>query len=434
MVITRKIEILVNEKDKNLREAHYKKLYENRRIAVEVANMGVSHLFALDNTMPYLSQADKETITYLGCKGNKSTKMNAPYVVASEVFKGKADMGMVSCVLQNVQKMYQDDRKKGMWNRSLRSYKDTMPIPYKADRFLNLSFVETPREDGKVYEDCIFTLMGIPFKMRFGKDRSGNRIIVQRIIAQQIYEKSEGKEGASTGYQLCTSSIQLVMKEGKEEKKNQKIFLLLCVNIPQKEVVLDGKKTLYAVLGIMNPIVCTTERSVIDAYIEKVKVSGGNEPILPQEVIKKLYSIGTREEFNYRRRQIQEAVKRCQTYNKFNVGGKGRKRKCKAIEHWHDVEKNYIATKLHNYSKELVKIATDQKCGNIKLLNQSKREFIAKQANAHGNPFVLRNWSYYGLKDKVKYKSQMFGIKFFSEKEELTAEYEALESVMLGDK
>ena len=129
MVITRKIEVFVCEDDKDIRRAYYEKLYANRDAAVKIANMAMSHLFALDNTMPYLSDEAKETIEFLGVKGNKATKQNAPYVVASEAFKGKADMGMVSMCLQNVQKMYQDDRKKGMWNKSLRSYKSNMPVP-----------------------------------------------------------------------------------------------------------------------------------------------------------------------------------------------------------------------------------------------------------------------------------------------------------------
>ena len=149
MVITRKIEVFVCEDDKDLRRAYYDKLYANRDIAVKVANMAMSHLFALDNTMPYLSDEDRERITFLGVKGNKATKQNAPYVAASEAFKGQADMGMISCVLQNAQKMYQDDRKKGMWNRSLRSYKGNMPVPFKADRFVNLRFAEYVNGEGK---------------------------------------------------------------------------------------------------------------------------------------------------------------------------------------------------------------------------------------------------------------------------------------------
>ena len=72
MVITRKIEVFIPESDKDQRRAYYDKLYANRDVAVKVANMAVSHLFALDNTMPYLSDEDKEKIEFLGVKGNEA--------------------------------------------------------------------------------------------------------------------------------------------------------------------------------------------------------------------------------------------------------------------------------------------------------------------------------------------------------------------------
>ena len=377
MVITRKIEVFVCENDKDQRRAYYEKLYANRDIAVKAANMAISHSFVLDNTMPYLSEESKESIEFLGVKGQKATKQNAPYVAASEAFKGQADMGMVSCVLQNVQKMYQDDRKKGMWNKSLRSYKSNMSIPFKAERFLNLRFAEYENGEGEKNTGCFFTLMGIPFQMRFGRDRSGNRIIVERVISGE--------------YKMCTSSIQV---DGK------KTFLLLCVDIPKKEVKINPEKKLFAFLGVMNPVICTCD---IRAY--KVYDSGY-----------KWFEIGTKEEFNYRRRQIQEAVRRCQINNRYTTGGKGRKKKCQAIERWHEKENNYVDTKLHTYSRMLVDLAIKHECGQIILMNQIHREDEAKEDNKNGEPFVLRNWTYYGFKEKIEYKCKMVGITLKVEK------------------
>ena len=380
MVITRKIEVFIPEDDKALRRSYYEKLYDNRDAAVKIANMAVSHRFALDNTMPYLTDEVKETIEYIGCKGQKATKQNATYVVASQAFKDKGIyMGMIPSVLQMVDKMYQDDRKKGMWNRSLRSYKSTMPVPVKASLYHNLRFAEYVNGDGKTNEGCFFEVMGIPFQMRFGRDRSGNRLIVERVISGE--------------YKMCTSSIQV---DGK------KVFLLLCVDIPKKEVKLDEGKTMYAYLGVMNPIICTCDVRAAKEYDSGYK----------------WFEVGTKEEFNYRRRQIQEAVKRCQQNNKYSVGGKGRRKKCQAIDRWHDKEKNYVDTKLHTYSRLLVDLAVKHKCGQIVLMNQKPREDKAKEDNMNGEPFVLRNWSYYGFKEKIAYKCKMCGIKLSQDKEE----------------
>lgn len=380
MVITRKIEVFIPEDDKALRRSYYEKLYDNRDAAVKIANMAVSHRFALDNTMPYLTDEVKETIEYIGCKGQKATKQNATYVVASQAFKDKGIyMGMIPSVLQMVDKMYQDDRKKGMWNRSLRSYKSTMPVPVKASLYHNLRFAEYVNGDGKTSEGCFFEVMGIPFQMRFGRDRSGNRLIVERVISGE--------------YKMCTSSIQV---DGK------KVFLLLCVDIPKKEVKLDEGKTMYAYLGVMNPIICTCDVRAAKEYDSGYK----------------WFEVGTKEEFNYRRRQIQEAVKRCQQNNKYSVGGKGRRKKCQAIDRWHDKEKNYVDTKLHTYSRLLVDLAVKHKCGQIVLMNQKPREDKAKEDDMNGEPFVLRNWSYYGFKEKIAYKCKMYGIKLSQDKEE----------------
>ena len=368
MIITRKIEIFVSESDKDLKKSYYQKLYDNRNIAVKVANMCASHLFALDNTMPYLSDTDKDKVTFLGVKGSPATRQNAPYVAASRAFKGMADMGMVSCVIQNVQKMYQDDRKKGgQWDKSLRSYKANMPVPFKPDRFLNLRFADYAAGDGTVKQGCFFTLMGIPFQMRFGRDRSGNRSIVERVISKE--------------YKMATSSIQI---------QDGKTFLLLCVDIPKKDNTPVKGKKLYAFLGVLNPICCFVSDNP-DNDLSKMKI----------------YEIGTCEEFNYRRRQIQESLRRLQAESKYSKGGKGRKRKTQAIVRFHEKEKHYIDTRLHTYSRMLVDYAVANRCAEIVLLNQSHREEEAKEGNKDGEPFVLRNWSYFGLKTKIEYKAKL---------------------------
>lgn len=383
MVITRRIEVFICEDNKDLRKSYYEKLYDNSKAAVVTANMAISHLYMLDNTTPYLSEEDRERIAYLGTKGSAATKGNAPYVKASEMFKGKADMGMLSCVCQEVRKVYQDDRKKGMWNRSLRSYKANMPMPFKADRFCDFRFSEYHDNEDVVRKGCFFTLMGIPFQCRFGRDRSNNRVIVERII--------------DGDYKMCTSSIQI---DGK------KIYLLLCVDIPVQEHKLTDGKRMFAFLGVMNPIVCTTDINYNLCGESKVKSV--------------VWEIGTKEEFNYRRRQIQEAVWRCQKHNKYSNGGKGRKKKCQSIERYHEKEKNYVDTKLHTYSRELVDLAIKHKCSEIVLMVQKKREEAAKKDNEvedknNHEEFVLRNWSYYGLKEKISYKCKMAGIKLLEE-------------------
>lgn len=48
-------------------------------------------------------------------------------------------------------------------------------------------------------------------------------------------------------------------------------------------------------------------------------------------------------------------------------------------------------------------------------MNQTSREEKAKEDNNNGDPLVLRNWSYFGLKQKIEYKAKMYGIKIVVE-------------------
>jgi hypothetical protein len=379
MVITRKIEVFVCESDKEIRKAHYEKLYDIRNIAQEAANRATSMLYAIDNLIPCLDEESRKLIQYIGAKGTPASRQNAAYTIMSYLYKDRMPgiMDMLANLAQYVTKNYTDDRKKGLYKNALRSYKNSLPIPYQKKSFKDLRFAEYDKEDGSKGEGCFFSIAGVPLQMRFGRDRSGNRLIVERVVNGE--------------YKMCTSSLKF---------DGNKLFLLLCVDIPKKEVKLDEKKSMFAFLGVMNPVVCTCDVRAAKDYDSGMKV----------------WEIGTKEEFNYRRRQIQEAVRRCQIDNRYSSGGKGRKKKCQAIDRWHEKENNYVDTKLHTYSKMLVDMAVKHGCGKLVLMNQTHREDKAKDDNQNGEPFVLRNWTYFGFKEKIGYKCKMFGIKLEVEK------------------
>ena len=152
---------------------------------------------------------------------------------------------------------------------------------------------------------------------------------------------------------------------------------------------------MYCYLGLTHPIEYNYEVQAKNIYDSDAKWS----------------HIGTAEEFLYRRVQIQAALKRCQVNCRYTSGGKGRKRKLQALNRFEEKEKNYVQTKLHTYSRMLVDKAIQNHCGTIVLVNQDPREVEAREANQKGEPFVLRNWSYYGLKTMIDYKAKMVGIE-----------------------
>lgn len=117
-------------------------------------------------------------------------------------------------------------------------------------------------------------------------------------------------------------------------------------------------------------------------------------------------SIGSREEFLYRRLAIQAALKRAQNATAYCRSGKGRKRKTKAVERFHEKEKNYVSNRLHVYSRKLIDFCIKHEAGTLILLNQEDKMEIAKE-----DGFVLRNWNYYELMTKIKYKAEKAGIE-----------------------
>lgn len=412
MIITRKIEIYVHEEDKKLKKEYMKTLFGWRDAIRKAANMVVCQKFVQQNVRDFMYLQDdvrerftvvddetgKEKVKYSVSDTLKKEKglseQNTTYRFLSSLLKGKVPADMYSCLNQSVVKTFKEtisDINKG--EATLRSYKNNIPMPFSATNLSNIHGVEedvTNQNTGETRKETryYFTLFGIPFACRLRSDRSNNAVIIERCISGE--------------YKLCVSSIAFkkVLDE-KTEKKKQKLFLLLCVDIPQQKVKIDPEKKMYCYLGINHPIEYNYNLEAKNIFDSGTKWC----------------SIGTKEEFLFRRVQIQAAMKRCQKYCKFSKGGKGRKRKLQALERYHEKEKNYVTTRMHTYSHILVSRAVKNQCSVIVLKNQEPREDQAKKDNEKGNPFVLRNWSYYGLKQMIEYKAKMFGIEVIPDKD-----------------
>ena len=393
MVITRKIEIYVCESDKELKKQFMKTVYGWRDAVRKAANLIVSHKFVQQNVRDFMylqedvrkrfmvvdektgEEKVKFNVSDILEEGRGMSEQNITYRLVSSILKGKVPADIYSCLNQAIAKTYKEtaiEVSKG--ETTLRSYKNNIPVPFSAKALANIH----KADDGRFY----FTLFGIPFACRLGRDRSDNEVIIDRCISGE--------------YKLCSSSIAFQKEVNRETgKKKNKLFLYLCVDKPNENVELDSEKKMYCYLGIEHPITYNYE-----VYAKNIFDSGV-----------KWVNIGNKEEFVYRRVQIQAKLKRCQMNCKYSKGGKGRKRKLQALDRYKEKEKNYVQTKLHTYSRELVNKAIKYRIGTIVLVNQTPREEEAKEANQKGEPFLLRNWSYYGLKTMITYKAKMVGIK-----------------------
>lgn len=358
ITITRKIQLLFSTTEKAELKSYYDTLYKWQYIVFKAANWISTHHYIQENLKDIFYLTDETKIKLSNIKKDQdgiltTSKMNTTYQLLSKKFKGEIPMGIITSLNSQIVSVF--NKEKGQYwkgERSLRSYRLGMPIPIVAEHLLSIALLD---------KNYSFTLYGVPFKTNFGRDHSGNKSIFDRFLA------GESK--------LCNSSIQI---------KDNKIFLLAVFQIDQEQHDLSKDVQVSASLDINIPIVA--------------------------EMGARRLEIGTKEEYLYRRLAIQGSLRRMQSAARFNKGGKGRGKKMESIESFHEKETNYIKYRLHVYSKKLIDFCLKSKAGVLILKDQSE-----KQQEAKKDEYLLKNWSYYGLIQMIKYKAERVGIEVIIE-------------------
>ena len=347
-----------------------KTMYSWRELTRRAANIIVAHKFTQQNVRDfvYFKEDIKEKffIRDVLQQGPGMSEENITYRLISDMLKGKMPSAIFSNLNRQISSTFTKETlavQKG--TRSVRSYRNNIPVPFPGTAIRRLHHDE---EDGKFH----FVLFGIPLTCALGRDRSNNASLLERTIAGE--------------YKMCTSSYMI-------DDAKKKMFLLLCVDIPAKQHELQEGKELICMLGTDNPIVCTT--------------SSGEK----QAGDLKAMTIGTRNEYEYRRDQIRAALHRCQVDSRYNNGGHGRTKKLQAIDRFYKLESNYNQTRMHTYSRILVDIAIKHECAIIQLVPPPKP---AKEEP----DTVLPSWIFCGLKDKIEYKCKLAGITLQEGKKE----------------
>jgi IS605 OrfB family transposase len=289
-------------------------------------------------------QDNLKDFTYLNENLLTTSRMTSTYRLLSAQFKGQIPMAIISSLNRQIIAAFDKEKaeyRKG--TRSLRTYKAGLPIPIVATDLRHLSRAD----DG----DFTFTLYGLHFRTVLGCDSSRNGDLLTRLTEGQA--------------RLHNSALEI---------RNKKLFLLAALPMEPQPAELSPDISVIAYLSPTIPIVAQTGEHRIE--------------------------IGTKEEFLHRRLAIQESMHRIQTTLRGNRGGKGRKKKLAALDRFHDVERNYVNTRLHQYSARLIAICVQHKAATLILQEEGDKE----------DEFILRNWSYYGLKEKIAYKAARHGI------------------------
>ncbi|RAV28516.1 hypothetical protein [Sinomicrobium soli] len=358
--LTRKIQLLVDLPTKEERKEKLDKLYQWQNRCFRAANLIVSHLYIQEMIKEffYLSEGIKYKLA--DEKKDKQgilqrSRINTTYRVVSDRFKGDIPTNILSNLNRTLIASF-NKNKPEYWKgeRSLKNFRRDMAFPFGPECLSGLSF----NTEKQVF--C-FRLFQIPFRTYLGKDHTDKRRLLEQVI------KGETK--------LCTSHIKL---------KDGKIFWLPVFEIEKEKHGLRPEVIAEASLSLEYPIVVKT----VNARL----------------------TIGTREEFLYRRLAIQAALRRAQIGATHCRSSKGAKRKLKAVNKLRNAESNYVHHCIHVYSRRLIDFCIKHQAGTLILLNQEDKIEIAKEEE-----FVLRNWSYYELMTKIKYKAEKAGIEFITD-------------------
>ncbi|WP_262245350.1 hypothetical protein [Parapedobacter soli] len=359
IILTRKIQVYVDCEDKAQKDAHYKQLYEWQFLAFQAANLIFTNLYVQDRVKDLIYFTDEVKVKLADRAKDEdgilnTSRMNTTYRVLSSKLLGKMPSDIFSNLNNSLTSVYNAERT-AYWKgeKSLRNYKRNIPLPFSGK---SLKFVADEK-----HREFRFTLFKIPFKTYLGKDKTDKRVLIQRNIAGKL--------------KLCASSLKI---------DKGKLYLLAAFEMERDAHQLKDSVIAEASLSIEHPIVVN--------------------------VGKAQFQIGNKEEFLHRRLAIQAARHRLQRGSTYNRSGKGRQRKLKSLDDWDAKERQYVDSRLHLYSRRLIDLCIKSEAGTLLLVNQQQKEEVAKEEE-----FLLRNWSYYGLKEKIAYKAKKAGINVIEE-------------------
>lgn len=359
VILTLKVQIVLDESNPEKRRVYLERLQQWQTLVHKASNIAISHQFMQEHIKDMLYLKEETKVKLLDFNNNKdgiltTSRQNTTYQLLSHQLKGKVHSNIITNLNTSIFQAYRTDRQ-AYWKgeQSLRTYRKNMPIPFSG-RLLRW-------RDNTSERDFKFTLFKIPFRTFLGGDRGHKRKVIQQI-----------KDG----------QIGITRSALRREKSG--LFLLLGFEKPVDDVVLKQSVVAEASLSLEHPVVLQI----------------GNE----------LYRIGNKEEFLYRRLAIQAARHRIASACNYSRGGHGKKKKLQRLETFRQKEKNYVQSKLHLYSRQLIDICIRHQAGTLILVNQTPKNAVAQE-----DSFLLRNWGYYGLIEKIRYKAEMAGIHLIVE-------------------
>ena len=360
VTLTRRIEIYIDEPDVEKRKDVYKLLSNYKYMTFKAANIIVNKQYAnflkrsdLKNSGMSAEEVKNAMKEILGTSNQNSTyrEISEKFPELPSLTRTSLNAKVLKCFNADMQGVLNGDR-------TIRNYKLGMPIPFNSSVDM---FSVVGGEESSILTYKFRYTKDVKFVLNFGKDKSGNRIILDSILAGE--------------YKLCDSEIIM-----KDKSDNYAIYLSLTFTMPKTIVKLDYEKYAATNLGMNCPLYLTTSEGHAQG-------------------------IGHKEEFWNIRKQFQIRASNLQRFLKTAKGGRGRSRKLKALSRLKEAEKGFAKTYNHKISKQLVMFCLKNGIGVIKTEN------LLGGSETLNKEIILRNWGYYQLQSQIEYKASMYGIK-----------------------
>jgi len=275
---------------------------------------------------------------------------------------------------QFVTNRFNDDKKKGVFKGevSISNFKKTIPIIIH-----NKNFKISQGNSGYEVEMSLFN-------RGYQKENNIKRLILN-IDKLGSSEKSILNRIISGEYKQGSAQIT------EDKKRKGKWYLTISFSFESQKIEnLDINRILGVDLGIVN----TATMQVYDSSTEKWDRLNWKECIINGQEL-----IHFRQKIEARKRQLQIASK-CVGEGRI---GHGIHTRMKPLERMNDNISKFRDTFNHKVSKYIVDMAVKYNCGMIQMENLSG--FSEQQTES-----LLKNWSYFDLQAKVKYKAEEKGI------------------------
>lgn len=310
-----------------------------------------------------LSDFKKKRLAFLQGDSEKGSEQHSTYSVVSNEFVEIIPSDVLTNLNKNISSTYKHyslEVENG--KRTIPNYRKGIPVPFPIKSHNKLMLKR--RDNGTIY---VRFPKGIEWDLVFGRDKSNNKEIVERVLSGQ--------------YDVGVSSIQ--------EAKNRKRFLLLVVKVPKEGKVLNKNRIVGVDLGINVPL-----------YAALNDNEYGGIGIGERE-----HFLNVRTRFFARKRELQHALR----YS--TNGGHGRTQKLKALERLEAKERKWVHLQNHIFSKTIVEYALKNDAGIIQMERLTGYGRDRNDEVKEGYKFLLRYWSYFELQTLIEYKANAAGIE-----------------------